>query len=260
VIKKYLVLIGLLLFPTLASAEPVLPCISPHLGGAEFTPALGNADLTTAYCDYKFDLSITDGLPPGTTIDIDATLRNFSSLVEGLGGSLGGTQQTMLADLEMLINGTGALAGFSRTITHSVNATVDIGPRAGGETQSFVITVDQLMGQLFGDPDFDTLTFRMGYTFGLANSGSVKYYNLYDESWYIQLFLPFQYEIDFVGAPGSVLEGLSGTTSSNAILVIGDSDEDGVVDTEDNCVAVPNPNQLDDDGNGIGNLCIPDGC
>jgi hypothetical protein len=37
-----------------------------------------------------------------------------------------------------------------------------------------------------------------------------------------------------------------------------DSDEDGVPDTEDNCPATPNPNQLDTyppQGNGIGDAC-----
>ncbi|PRQ05881.1 hypothetical protein ENSA5_00500 [Enhygromyxa salina] len=34
-----------------------------------------------------------------------------------------------------------------------------------------------------------------------------------------------------------------------------DTDMDGVFDDADNCVAVPNPNQLDFDDNGIGNVC-----
>lgn len=34
-----------------------------------------------------------------------------------------------------------------------------------------------------------------------------------------------------------------------------DSDRDGVVDADDNCPDDPNPNQLDFDGNGLGNVC-----
>ncbi|MCY4216700.1 MAG: chondroitinase family polysaccharide lyase [Flavobacteriaceae bacterium] len=34
-----------------------------------------------------------------------------------------------------------------------------------------------------------------------------------------------------------------------------DIDQDGIVDAEDNCPQIPNPNQFDSDNNGIGNLC-----
>ncbi len=37
-----------------------------------------------------------------------------------------------------------------------------------------------------------------------------------------------------------------------------DLDGDGVPDAEDNCVEIPNPDQRDTDGDGIGNLCDPD--
>ena len=37
-----------------------------------------------------------------------------------------------------------------------------------------------------------------------------------------------------------------------------DSDEDGIVDSEDNCPAVPNPDQADADGDGVGDACDDD--
>lgn len=39
---------------------------------------------------------------------------------------------------------------------------------------------------------------------------------------------------------------------------LGDSDGDGLVDFDDNCVNAPNPNQDDSDGDGIGNSCDAD--
>jgi len=36
------------------------------------------------------------------------------------------------------------------------------------------------------------------------------------------------------------------------------SDIDGVLDTADNCIVVPNPLQYDTDADGFGNKCDPD--
>ena len=51
---------------------------------------------------------------------------------------------------------------------------------------------------------------------------------------------------------------LSAEISANFTITIGDSDGDGIVDVSDNCDFVVNPEQLDTDGDGIGDLCDPD--
>ena len=43
-----------------------------------------------------------------------------------------------------------------------------------------------------------------------------------------------------------------------AIGTIADADSDGVLDTQDNCSVIPNPGQIDSDGDGFGNRCDPD--
>ena len=45
---------------------------------------------------------------------------------------------------------------------------------------------------------------------------------------------------------------------SDSIVIGADSDSDGLVNTIDNCPTVPNPDQLDTDGDSLGNACDPD--
>ena len=50
----------------------------------------------------------------------------------------------------------------------------------------------------------------------------------------------------------------SGTVDIGPYEVLFDSDGDGVFDELDNCVGTPNPDQLDTDSDGAGNVCDPD--
>jgi len=50
-------------------------------------------------------------------------------------------------------------------------------------------------------------------------------------------------------------DSLPTTLEEGAVLVDADGDGDGVVDSLDNCPADPNPNQVDSDGDSIGDVC-----
>ncbi len=191
----------------------------------------GTVDLP-ADCPYQTaenaPMVIVDGLPPGTTIECDATLNNFtcthvgglcslplaSGVCEGVGGTLGGRGHCFEAYLNLVMTGTGDLVGFSRNITVPVELEVHTAPRNPGDpVQTFTIDMYRLQGQLFGDPDFCTFQITAGTDYGLPSPGSMTLTELPNGDFAVESFFDVTYQIQFEGCPGSVLEGFVGITT-----------------------------------------------
>lgn len=185
-------------------------CVQPDNGG-------GTADLPAPTCPYLTTDStfhIEDGLPAGSTIESDGSLDNFVNIVSFPGGLLGGGGETFDGVLQLSMTGTGALAGFNRNIAIPVTGEMHHAPRTPGDpVQSFQTDMVELQGQLFGDPDFDFLRIEAGQSFGLPSPGQTTLTELPSGDWQVDSFFDIAYRIEFVGAPGSFLDGLSGTTT-----------------------------------------------
>ncbi len=78
----------------------------------------------------------------------------------------------------------------------------------------------------------------------------------------------YSVKIEQEGADGSycfkqidVFVSSTGAVTSCSTIGVGDADGDGICDDEDNCPNVPNADQADNDGDGLGNVCddTPDG-
>jgi hypothetical protein len=184
----------------------------PDAGGTAAMP------LQLPYGTPNDDMRIIDGLQPDATIGIDGTLRSFFDIFpEVVGGSLGGTTQGYKGVLDMPMTGTGSLAGFHRNISiPNVQFQTDYGPRAPGTSpQSFDTEMVQLFGQLpIGDPDFDLLRVTAGTGFGMPSPGHTTLTVQPGGNWAVDSFFDITYRIDFVGHPGSVLGGRSGSTTA----------------------------------------------
>jgi hypothetical protein len=200
----------------------------------------GTVDLPPAGCEYLSPdevHEIIDGLPPGTTIELAAIHKNFicgnpigtcteplpGGVCEVPGGSLGGNVDCFQSEAQLEIIGTGSLAGFSRFITVQLDTEVHTGPRNPGDpVQSFPSRMFRLQGQIFGDPDFCTLNLRAGDQLGLPSPGQTVLTDNGNGTFAVDSFFDISYEIDYVGCPGSMLEGFGGTTSGTVRMETGD--------------------------------------
>jgi hypothetical protein len=184
----------------------------------EYDVGIGTVYLPPVTCGYEAGpqerMMIIDGLPPGTTIEITPTLHTITNFSVTPGGTLGGEIYAFDAYLRMEMVGTGSLVGYNRDIELPVQGEIHAGPHTPGDPiQVFPTDFFQLQGSLFGDPDFDTLTLTAGTGFGLPSPGSTTLTKLPSGDFAVDSFFDISYRIDFVGAPGSVLEGLSGSTT-----------------------------------------------
>jgi len=224
-------------FALLAGPAQAEICIVPDAGGTADLPPAG-PDCTTGYVSPTDFHMIVDGLPAGTTIEVDASHERFLNPVVGPGGNLGGEVEIFDSDLVLELTGTGALAGFNRTLFVSApGVEVHTGPRLPGQhVQSFPNEMVHLQGELFGDPDFDLLRVTAGTANGLSSSGETTLVQKSTGEWQVDSFFDIEYRIEFQGAPGSALDGMGGITTDSVEVRMGDPIVEPLP-----CVVAPGP-------------------
>ena len=155
-------------------------------------------------------------------------LKLYEPGTGGPGGGLGGESHTFshqdgaLFRID-LFDADDPAAG-SRIIDIPIDGIMETGPRTPGDAvQDFDTEMVQLQGAIFGDPDFDALTVRVGRNFGLPSPGHTTLTRLGPpgSDFAVDSFFDIFYEIDFEGSPGGVLGGASGTESGTTRFGLG---------------------------------------
>ncbi len=166
---------------------------------------------------------ISNGLPEGTTIEVRPTFDNFTNVVVQDGSKPGEKIVSFTAQTNLIMQGTGALPTFARSISTSTDFVVripDFPPDPiHQEIPTEILSMNLTGGGLFGDPDFDLLQLRAGNDFGLPSPGHTTLTRLYGGNWRVDSFFDITYQIEFSGAPGSALEGFGGTTQGGPVRV-----------------------------------------
>jgi len=191
-------------------------------------------------CEYTSPdevFEIIEGLPPGTTIEMDGILEDFLCCPQGCemcsmpldpgeceteGGSLGGHGHCFEATLDLTVHGTGELQGFNRHLAVPVFGEVHTGPRDPGDpVQTFPADFYRLQGELFGDPDFCEFIITGGTDFGLPGPGQTTLTRLPTGDFAVDSFFDITYQIEFEGCPDSQLADYAGTTTATIRMETG---------------------------------------
>jgi len=213
--------------------------VNPPVGNPCFEPDNGSGTVTLPPqgCQYLSPDEvhmIIDGLPPGTTVVLAAIHKEFIChqqggapcsndcfTVDDCNPANGATEQFQ-STLQLQLHGTGALAGWDRTLSiPNVFCQSQVGPRTPGmPVQSFDTDMQNIQGQLPpGDPDFDLLRITAGSGFGLPSPGHTTLTRQPGGNWAIDSFFDITYRIDFIGHPGGHVGGMSGSTTGTIRMI-----------------------------------------
>ncbi|MBX3385001.1 MAG: hypothetical protein KF768_00355 [Phycisphaeraceae bacterium] len=227
----------------LFAASAVCAMAGAALGGPNTVADNGNgtADLPPFGLTYysvpsaatpSGQMNVVNGLPVGSTLKADAALGGFFWNPMGgvysfmgtqsvAGGVLGGEKHAADGVLTLDLDGTGVFAGYFRTLNVPISLEMHSAPRTNfAPVQSFSTDLFRFFGQVTGDPDFDLFRVVMGSDFGLPGPGQTTLTSAPGSMWHVDSFFDVFYRIDFVGAPGGVFSGMSGSTTLQVRLAI----------------------------------------
>ena len=227
--QTFLTLLVIAAAVMLAGAPAAEACNPPIVNGTVVMPPEG-----CGYISPQLFHEIVNGLPtsPPTKIIIQPTHNEFVCRTPGApgggqgcsvpGGNLGGEMEIFGSNLTLQMTGTGALAGWSRTINLQADCETHIGPRNPYDpVQHFQTDMYRLQGQLVGDPDFAYLNIVAGTAHGMPSPGETTItLNADANQATVESIFHIHYQIEFKGTDNGRLRGASGVTEGIAEMVV----------------------------------------
>src|SRR5262245_631426 len=208
--------LALVAWPLPAAAEfiyPQLPCYTGYEVNASY--AQYPPSCPRGFTSHDGVRLIVDGLPPGSGIYGRLKFLGFDITSEAPGGPLGGEVTGADARVVFELKGTGVFAGYTRTIVLPAAMIFHTGPQVpAASVQSFAVDVFQCFAQMTLDPEFNLLRITAGTNFGLPSPGRAHLVRDETGDFLVDSFWDLRYRVDFVGNPGGIFAGMSGSTTS----------------------------------------------
>lgn len=173
---------------------------------------------------------IIDGLPPGVTIELGAEHLDFFNIVRGPtapppGSELETFNSILKLDMTVKNGGVPVMTLGTKFIPTQDQTLVepDTNPLPGvrDHNTQFIGLQGQITNPGSGDPDFDLLRVTAGSSFGMPSPGHTTLTRLPGGNWNVDSFFDITYRIDFIGAPGGPLGGMSGSTTGTIRMQAG---------------------------------------
>lgn len=180
---------------------------SDNLGTTDFPSGCG------AYSGEPNADFLRSGLPLGAAVTARTALQLTPPFAVVAGGNLGGTRHAFGGSVELALVGNGALGSYARTLSLPLLiGEADLGPFTPSTSpQGAPADLARLHAEVTGDPDFALLRITAGTDFGLPSPGHRSLANVPGGGWAVDSFFDITYRVDFVGDPGGVFAGQSGS-------------------------------------------------
>lgn len=181
---------------------------------------VGGLSLTPPNCTY----SSPGTLKHGANFDLqlaltDARHDRFLNVQINPGGIHSGNIETFSSTITLTVTGKGELAGFERTISVQADCEAHSGPWSPEDPLiTFPTEMMRIEGQLVGDPDFESLRIVGGRANGFPSPGRVTAADQGDGTYVVDSMFDIGFHIEYVGAPGGALKGLSGSFEGVATM------------------------------------------
>ena len=193
---------------------------------------LTNSTITNNHTSFSF--------ASGLTVSGSSTVRN--TIVAGNTNMLDGRHDDVVGTITTANNNLIGNAAYSGGVTHGVNGNIV------GNNGSGIIDINTVLNTTLANNGGPTRTHAL-----VAGSPAVDAGNNS-----LAVGPTGNPLINDQRGPGFVrIVGPAADIGSFEVQPL-DSDGDGVPDEDDNCDAIPNPDQLDTDGDGLGNACDAD--